>query len=522
MVTFFPMPYTDELLYSTIARYHALSGNTVYCQTAEELFGFRRAHSSVVMPLRLGHLGSVTTSFGLSVDKLIGQTLYPYYTAFQTETLCQEVCDVQLKNESVSISAKLGALGNTDIIPKYLRFCPKCYAEDQHRYGEGHWHRMHQTPGVLVCEKHGCQLLETQIPYYDDKSNIYEAAYPLSLFPAVCPPALSPLGQQQAMNIASDIRFLYSHYDQVRNAFTKHQYSFTNLFLSLLQEKGLATKGGTLRLEEFKKQFYAFFATDLMEQLGESFDSEVKKPWFVSMCRHSKKSFHPLRYILLSRFLCHGLPDLIQLAEKTLPENLVFAKPNYGCVANVVTKRHTYREKWLDIYRSMPGARRDELRRAAGSTYTWLLRHDKDWLMENPKEQCARGGNKVFADRVQQDLLVSAKVHAAAQVLRATKGKPIWITKSRLAKQLGLLPRLLPELPLTQKAFDKEIENQMDYRLRKIAWAENELESQGKPAARWQVLKLAGIRDCDWDKCWDIYTSMTKFAQEENHESEVS
>ena len=131
MITFFPMPYPDELLYSTIARYHVLSGNTLHCQTAADLFGFRRAHSSVVMPLRLGHMGKITESFGLSVDKLISYTLYPYYTAFQTEELCQEVCDLQLQNASVSISAKLGAIGNTDIIPDYLRFCPECYAEDQ-------------------------------------------------------------------------------------------------------------------------------------------------------------------------------------------------------------------------------------------------------------------------------------------------------------------------------------------------------------------------------------------------------
>lgn len=517
MITFFPTPYPDELLYSTIARYHVLSGNTLYCQTAEDLFGFRRAHSSVVMPLRLGHLGRMTTSFGVTLDKLIHHTLYPYYTAFQTEVLCQEVYDLQLQNKSVSVSAKLGAVGNTDIIPRHLSFCPRCYAEDQQRCGEGYWHRMHQTPGVLVCEKHGCQLLQTQIPYYDLKSNIYAAATPLVLFPAASPPPLSPLGQQQAVNIASDIRFLYSHYNRIRDAFARHQYSFTNLFISLLQQKGLATKGGCLHLSEFKTQFCNFFAPDLMDQLGVAFDETVTKPWYISMCRRSKKSFHPLHYILLSRFLCHGLSRLIQFAEDTAPEDLSFEKPDYGCIASNAIKREAYRAKWLDICNSMPGAGRDELRRVSGSTYTWLLRHDKNWLMEHPKEQRSRGGNKVFANREQQDLLLSAKVHTAAQELRSMKGKPIWITKSRLAKHLGLLPRMLSELPMTQQAFERETESQMDCRLRRIAWAENELISQGKQAVRWQVLKLAGIRDCDWDKCWEEYMSKGSVEKEEEY-----
>ena len=513
MITFFPIPYPDELLYSTIARYHILSGNAMYCQTAEDLFGFRRAHSSVVMPLRLGYLGRMTDLFGLSVERLISHTLAPYYTAFQTEDLCQEIFDVQVQNNSVSASAKLGALGNTAIIPKYLRFCPKCYAEDQKRYGEGYWHRMHQTPGVLVCEKHGCQLLQTPIPYYDHKSNAYEAAVPQNLFPAVCPPLLSPLGQQQAANIASDIRYLYGHYEQIRSTFAKHQYSFTNLFIVLLQKKSLATKGGTLRLAEFKEKFYSFFAPDLMEQLGEPIDTSIEKPWFVTMCRHSEKTFHPLRYILLSRFLCHGLPGLIQLAEETPPERRAFTNADYGCAAEN-EKREQYRSKWLDVCGTMPGAGRNELRRAAGSTYTWLLRHDKVWLMEHPKEQRQRGGNKVFADRTQQDLVLSAKVRAAAQEIRSAKGKPILITKTCLAKKAGVISKLLQELPLTQKVFEEEAESLLEYRLRRIAWAENQLLSQGKSAVRWQVLKLAAIRECDWDECWDAYIAANTFVKE--------
>lgn len=74
---------------------------------------------------------------------------------------------------------------------------------------------------------------------------------------------------------------------------------------------------------------------------------------------------------------------------------------------------------------------------------------------------------------------------------------------------------------MTQAAFEREIENQMEYRLRKIAWAENELASQEKPAVKWQVLKLAGIRDCDWDKCWEAYTSAKNFSKEGFYEYRV-
>jgi len=69
----------------------------------------------------------------------------------------------------------------------------------------------------------------------------------------------------------------------------------------------------------------------------------------------------------------------------------------------------------------------------------------------------------------------------------------------------------------TPRAAERETESQMDYRLRRIAWAENELTIQEKPAVRWQVLKLAGIRDCDWDKCWEEYMSKGSAEKEEEY-----
>lgn len=37
MITFFPVPYEDEVLYSVLARYHVRSGNTSYKATMQDL-----------------------------------------------------------------------------------------------------------------------------------------------------------------------------------------------------------------------------------------------------------------------------------------------------------------------------------------------------------------------------------------------------------------------------------------------------------------------------------------------------
>ncbi len=42
MMTFFPTPYTDEILYSVFARYHEKSPNFNGSETARDLFNVKR------------------------------------------------------------------------------------------------------------------------------------------------------------------------------------------------------------------------------------------------------------------------------------------------------------------------------------------------------------------------------------------------------------------------------------------------------------------------------------------------
>lgn len=43
-----------------------------------------------------------------------------------------------------------------------LRICPKCWAEDEKKYGTGYLHLSHNLPGAVCCAKHGIPLLSCQ------------------------------------------------------------------------------------------------------------------------------------------------------------------------------------------------------------------------------------------------------------------------------------------------------------------------------------------------------------------------
>ena len=63
---------------------------------------------------------------------------------------------------------------------------------------------------------------------------------------------------------------------------------------------------------------------------------------------------------------------------------------------------------------------------------------------------------------------------------------------------------------MTELEIGKYAEDSTAFRLRKIHWAERELCARGEPAVRWRILKLAGIRDQDWDAVWEAYTARTE------------
>jgi hypothetical protein len=84
MLSFFPKPYPDELLYSTLARYHVRSGNNSPKITIRELFDDPNTIATADLPSNLEALVKRLSLFSqYTVDDLIlNNTLYPFYAPF--------------------------------------------------------------------------------------------------------------------------------------------------------------------------------------------------------------------------------------------------------------------------------------------------------------------------------------------------------------------------------------------------------------------------------------------------------
>jgi hypothetical protein len=144
LISIFPVPYEDELLYSTIAKYHIRSGNTSYKSTIIDLF---ESDSKVAITDLPGNLMTFckNTNFVYNPEYLIdNHTLYPYYSPFLPRERALQVKNLMINNDASSLHMLTGITASDIHFPKYLRYCTECYQDEINKYGEAYWinHRL--------------------------------------------------------------------------------------------------------------------------------------------------------------------------------------------------------------------------------------------------------------------------------------------------------------------------------------------------------------------------------------------
>jgi len=152
-MTFFPVPYEDEVLYSVLARYHVRSGNTSYKATMKDLFGSTSVTAVMDLPSNIQNLvNNMPLNSRYTEEYLIkSHTLFPFYSAFLPPERAEQVFESMKGENGGSIYSRTGIMASSIVLNQYFKFCPVCAKEDKLQYGELYWHRVHQIPGVLVC-----------------------------------------------------------------------------------------------------------------------------------------------------------------------------------------------------------------------------------------------------------------------------------------------------------------------------------------------------------------------------------
>lgn len=154
-VRYFPDIYPDEILYSTIARY-SIHTRKSYAATMRDLFGCSHTHARVSLQSRIHQLMKRT-----SLDKRIKarelielHTLFHFYTWYVAQEKKERVMKCMLTDQGSKIWVILGFPEDLTQDKYQLKYCLECAKEDEEKYGEPYWHRIHQVPGIKICTKH--------------------------------------------------------------------------------------------------------------------------------------------------------------------------------------------------------------------------------------------------------------------------------------------------------------------------------------------------------------------------------
>ncbi|WP_183360292.1 TnsD family Tn7-like transposition protein [Geomonas limicola] len=153
------------------------------------------------------------------------------------------------------------------------------------------------------------------------------------------------------------------------------------------------------------------------------------------------------------------------------------------------------RQRWLDLCRHHPEAGKKFIRALAPADYTWLYRHDREWLLGLPciPPQKFRRGRVDWENR---DECISSGITSAVNRLKEQEGRPVRITLSAVGKKLGILAivqKKLENLPRTRAALGSTIETDIDYGIRRVQYAVQAIKQRGDSLETWRVARKAGL-----------------------------
>jgi hypothetical protein len=511
LITFFPEPYEDELLYSVIARYQIRSGNVDAKSTLREVFGCTSVTAGIELPANIDTLlNSLPKSFSVTANSLIySNTLYPFYTAFLTKEKADEIYNLMLTSNGSRIYNTLGASNKPIKRNPYLRFCPKCAEEDFIKYGETYWHRIHQIPGLIICNKHkepiinnnitsrlqnrqeyinATKEIETMFKNIQEKGEVFEVNSKHNHI------------LEKSLVLGRDIEFLLNN--TIAN---KDLNEFRDIYVSRLIEMGLASRISLIHQDELLKSFKSYYGDEFLNLTQCNFDVNNSN-WITTISRKHRKGFHPIQHLLFMQFL--GLS-----AEKIFSDKIeIFSINRKSYRPKTQVEKNTYRDKWLNIIKDNPNRSKTDIKKDNVAVYTWLYRHDSGWLKENcPKRKVGiRSAKLVDWDKRDKEIL--EQVREQVRKIYEYRGKPQRITVWRIGiniNKLTLLQKHLHRLPKTKEYLLTYIESVEDIQVRRIKWAIQELSKSGRLKI-WEVVRKAGLNEKDSKKYNELISELIR------------
>lgn len=154
----------DETLFSLLSRAHKIFGHRIPAETGILFFGHSHYGYQHDLPNGLREFCRRTgNALGTEAHIALNRTLLPIFLPHRPANTLQNALSLMCGDGKGALKYQLGLLTSRFRAHHPLKACLECMNEDERTYGTAHWHLAHQFPGVWVCTKHECLLLECNV-----------------------------------------------------------------------------------------------------------------------------------------------------------------------------------------------------------------------------------------------------------------------------------------------------------------------------------------------------------------------
>jgi len=277
-------PYEDEIVGSILSRAtrnYGLRLNQVLNILTGKLL---KSHSFVIT-----HHPGVAEACGMTPEEFRrGHTLFAYALAYMEAKRKERLLSAGLDGDASSVP--LAAIGqNLTRCSPFLRFCPQCVEAEVRQYGESHWRRAHQLPGVTICLDHRCALVHTHLSL--------RSSVPL-------PPPHEVNGEPQTFGLSEAVQLAIAQWSvaclDVRPDLGKHTAVW---FHRAARQAGYGFGKKLLDRGALVADLEAFYGHEFLQATGCLFDTKPCSNWAWRVMCAGGNACEPLKNVLLQVFL---------------------------------------------------------------------------------------------------------------------------------------------------------------------------------------------------------------------------
>lgn len=402
----FPLPYPQELLYSTVARAGVHDGETSPKQLLDSVFGDRKVIATVDLP---SHIEKIAAQYpenvGMVAGKLIGEhTLWPLYSPFIPEQRGRAIKQWMMRKSYGSAHLASGIAASRIKHKLALYLCPGCIDEQKAEYGEAYWDRRWQVPLVRLCGKHG-PLQESNIHLNEEHRHAF-----FDISEVQCSTELDVSDNDRRFTTLA-IPLLQN---DILKSPTYHQW--TLLYQAFAKECG-CLEGKRIDHRQIFRKYISRWGASWLQQSNLMPDTKDTS-WLRGIFRKHRKSFSFAEHITAVDALSEGQVTISQAIERAL----LFPSEEPKCKKLITVTERPKSKDQLQWLAAISGKSSKKARQENPALYARLYRTHYVWLMQVNAENPAPYANiNIRVDWNDRDRQTAKKLMKMITALEASR-----------------------------------------------------------------------------------------------------